>query len=368
MLKLKVCLAAVFLILISCASEPEKSFDLKRVSFKELPGWRQDSLTEAMPALLKSCAAPSPEWENFCDGLLRVQDRPDRQIRTYLEAMLVPYEVHSYGHAQGTFTGYYEASLHGSFIKDEKNNVPLYGLPEDLVKLDTKTVCSPGGDKGTVMGRIENGKFQPYLTRAEIEQQSVNAPVLLWVDNAVDAFILHIQGSGRVETEQGVVHVGYAGNNGHPFQGIGGIMAKEGLLEPGKSSMPHIRAWLQQNPEKAQDLMAQNPRFIFFRILPEADGPMGAAGVTLTPERSLAVDPRFIPLGTPLYLVTTDPDGQSVEKLVVAQDIGSAIKGAVRGDYFWGYGEKAFQKAGRMKSSGRYYLLWPKGQTPPTSF
>lgn len=368
MLKVKFWIIAVLIVLASCAREPEKSFELKRVSFKELPGWREDALSEAMPALLKTCSSPIEGWENFCTGLMRIQDRSERQIRSYLEAMLVPYEVRSYGQNEGTFTGYYEASLHGSFEKCEKNKVPLYGLPEDLVRLDTRTVCEPGGDKGTVMGRIQNGRFQPYFTRAEIEQQSVNAPVLLWVDDEVDAFILHIQGSGRVETEKGVVHVGYAGNNGHPFQGIGGIMAKEGLLEPGKASMPHIRAWLQKNPEKARELMAKNPRFIFFRILPEADGPMGAAGVTLTPERSLAVDPRFIPLGSPLYLVTTDPDGEPVEKLVVAQDIGSAIKGAVRGDYFWGYGEKAFQKAGRMKSAGRYYLLWPKGQEPPVSF
>ena len=158
MLKVKFWIIAVLIVLASCAREPEKSFELKRVSFKELPGWREDSLNEAMPALLKTCSSPIEGWENFCTGLMRVQDRSERQIRSYLEAMLVPYEVRSYGKNEGTFTGYYEASLHGSFEKCEKNKVPLYGLPEDLVRLDTRTVCEPGGDKGTVMGRIQNGK------------------------------------------------------------------------------------------------------------------------------------------------------------------------------------------------------------------
>lgn len=360
-------LLALF-FLYGCRTEPPKSFELKRVSFSSISGWASDDFAAALPAMLKTCEKPAADWTDFCSGLKRLKDRPSSQVRRYLEASLIPYQVYTYGSVQGTFTGYYEASLKGSFTKCSENKIPLYGVPEDLVRIDTKTFCAPGGDKGVVMGRIENGKLVPYLKRSEISEDKMKAPVLLWVNDEVDAFILHIQGSGRVETEKGTVHVGYAGNNGHAFLGIGSIMSKEGLLEPGKTSMPHIRAWLKKNPEKARELMAQNPRYIFFRILPEADGPMGAAGVSLTPQRSLAVDPRFIPLGTPLFLSTSDPDGQPIERLVVAQDIGSAIKGAVRGDFFWGYGEEAFQKAGRMKSSGSYFLLWPKGKQPPASF
>ena len=221
-------------------------------------------------------------------------------------------------------------------------------------------------DKKQIIGRAEKGKLAPYYKRGEMENTSLDAPVLLYVDDPVDVFILHIQGSGRVETPDGVVRIGYAANNGHAFVGIGGLMREEGVLEPGKTSMPHIREWLKKNPQKAQDIMRMNPRYIFFRILDgNLSGPLGAAGVPLTAERSLAVDTTYIPLNTPLFLNTTNANGKKINKLVVAQDIGSAIKGPIRGDYFWGYGEEAFQEAGRMKSTGSYILLWPRGAVPP---
>ena len=358
------------LCITGCGVSSKKAFEVRSVSFSSLPAWKSDDLTDALPALIKNCdaMAAKPEWKTFCDGIVRLQGRPSKQIRRFIESTMTPYAVYSYGKRDGTFTGYYEASLSGSLTKDDTNQYPIYGIPEDLIALDTKTLCTAGSDTGTRIGRVENGRFLPYLTRSEIEKEALKAPVLLWVSDPVDAFILHIQGSGRVETSNGVYHIGYAGNNGHTFVGIGSILSADGVLENGKSSMPHIRAWLKENPEKAKEYMNKNPRYIFFKLSPEGDGPMGALGVPLTPKRSLAVDTRFIPLGTPLYLDTTDPDGNKVQSLVVAQDVGGAIKGAVRGDYFWGYGEDAFQNAGRMKSSGRYYILWPKGATPPASF
>ena len=179
---------------------------------------------------------------------------------------------------------------------------------------------------------------------------------------------MHIQGSGRVETPQGVYHVGYAGNNGHKFVGIGSILKADNVLVAGKYSMPYIRAWLKENPQKAIEYMNKNPRYIFFKILKETEGPLGALEVPLTAKRSLAIDKKYIPLGSLLYLDTTDPDGKEIRQLMVAQDVGGAINGPIRGDFFWGYGEEAFQKAGRMKSTGSYYMLLPKGVNPPKSF
>ena len=356
-----------FMILAACAVSPDKPMALRKVSFSSLPGWKQDSLDEAFPALKRSCERPQKAWESFCAGLNRLDGQSSKEIRRYLEKELVAYQVYSYGKKEGTFTGYYEASLKGSFQKSEDCSVPIYGIPSDFVMLNTQEVCQPGGDKGILYGRLKDGKFTtPYLTRSQINETEMAAPVLLWVDSSVDAFILHIQGSGRVETPEGVVHLGYAANNGHPFLGIGSIMKAEGLLESGKSSMPYIRKWLKENPKKAEQLMAQNPRYIFFRILPQSDGPLGSAGVSLTPGRSLAVDTTYIPLNTPIFLNTKTPDGDKIQKLVVAQDTGNAIKGAIRGDFFWGFGENAFQMAGRMKSDGEYFLLWPKGEPLPT--
>ncbi len=357
----------LFGCLAACSSNNEqfKEFDLKPISIYKIPGWASDDFSEVLPALTKSCQNPKSDWKDFCQGL-NFQDfqGSSKKVKRYLEKNLDAYLVLSDGREEGTFTGYYEASLKGSSQKDDIYQTPIYGMPTDLVRLDLKNFHVQS-DKQQLIGRVENGQMIPYFKRMDFEQ--MQAPVLLWVDDPVDAFILHIQGSGRIETEKGIIHVGYAGNNGHEFIGIGSIMAKEGLLEPGKASMPHIRKWLKKNPEKAKLLMDQNPRFIFFRILPESDGPIGAAGVSLTPQRSIAVDTKYIPLHTPIFLNTTDPDGSKIQKLVVAQDIGTAIKGSIRADFFWGYGEEAFQKAGRMKSKGSYYLLWPKGKTPPAS-
>ena len=360
----------MLLCIYGCGVSPQKQFTLQKVSYSVLPGWKDDDMTKVLPALVQNCnaLATRPEWKTFCDGISRLQNASSQKIRHFIEKNMAPYAVYSYGSNEGTFTGYYEASLTGSLVKDEKNTYPIYGLPNDLVSLDTKSVCSVGGDIGTVIGRIENGRFLPYYTRQDIANKKLDAPVLLWVEDAVDAFILHIQGSGRVQTPDGVFHIGYAGNNGHDFVGIGSIMTKEGVLEQGKASMPQIRKWLKENPDKAHHLMNQNPRYIFFKILQKADGPLGALGVPLTAERSLAVDTTYIPLGSLLYLDTKTPDGDDIHKLVVAQDKGSAIKGAIRGDYFWGYGDKAFENAGRMKSQGRYYLLYPKGATLPNEF
>ena len=211
-----------------------------------------------------------------------------------------------------------------------------------------------------ILGRIEGTKLVPYLTRKQIEQSGVNAPVILWGDDKVDIFLMQIQGSAVALLDDGTsVRVSYADNNGHRFVGIGSLLLKKGLLKKGEASMDKIRDWLKNNPEIADVNMNENPRFIFHKIS-DASGPIGALGVPLTAGRSLAVDTDYIPLSSLLWLETTAPSGKPLQKLVSAQDIGAAIKGAVRGDYFWGHGEEALLEAGKMNASGRFYILLPR--------
>jgi membrane-bound lytic murein transglycosylase A len=335
------------------------------VAFSQLPGWSSDRLAEAIPALRKSCdrlmqlptgqavgangaGGTAGDWTGPCGALRWVKQDDENALRAYLQDWFQPFRVGN-GHGDdGRFTGYYEAELHGSRHKSGKYHIPLLGRP-----------AGQPADPGPAGS----------LSRAEIEAGKLGdrAPVLLWVDDAVDLHILQIQGSGRILLDDGSVQsVGYAGNNGRDFVGLGKILLDHGKLGAGETTMPFIRAWLKSHPAEAPALMAENPRYVFFRLV-SGEGPIGAFSVTLTAGRSLAVDPRFIPLGVPVWLDSVDPDGIKLQRLMVAQDTGSAIKGAVRGDVFWGSGEQAFDKAGRMKSRGAYYVLLPAQRSSPVA-
>jgi membrane-bound lytic murein transglycosylase A len=216
----------------------------------------------------------------------------------------------------------------------------------------------------TVVGRVEGGKLKPYYARGAIQAGVLDGKgaELVWLKDSLEAFMLHIQGSGRVALADGrTARIGYAANNGYPYKSIGRELIDRGELQPHAASWPNIRAWMEANPEKATDLLAINRRYIFFGEI-TGEGPVGAQGVALTAGRSMAVDTRYIPLGLPLWLDTAMPgeDAGPLRRLMLAQDTGSAIKGPVRGDFFWGTGDAALEYAGRMKSQGRYYLLLPK--------
>ncbi len=337
--------------------------------FDELPGWREDALGQALPALTRTCdrlmrqppdksigadgmGGTAADWHAPCAAARRLPASDHETARTFFEGWFAPFLVTNNGSANGLFTGYFEPELPASRTRSARFSLPLHGKPKDLVA------------KGDQVGRLVGGQLVPYPTRAEIEAGALGnqAPVIAWLDDPVDAHILHIQGSGRLKLEDGtVLRLGVAGTNGHKFVGIGRLMRERGLLDD--VSMPSIRAWLKGNPTQARALMAENPRYVFYR-LQEGDGPVGSEGVALTPERSLAVDPRFIPLGVPLFLDTVDPSGRALRRLVMAQDTGGAIKGPIRGDFFWGQGEAAFEKAGRMKSAGRYWVILPRSRSP----
>jgi membrane-bound lytic murein transglycosylase A len=371
---------------LSPPKDPVPAVTYQAVSFAELSGWGEDRLSEAVPALARSCAALSDNDEpqrlgdvvisaadrkSACDKILSA-DAGVKNLRAAIEAALQPYAVIPADKSEGLFTGYYEATLRGSPTRDDVYQYPLYGVPKTLITVALKDFLPPavleGGDvPRTVVGRLEGQKLSPFYTRAEIDLgQSIaqDSDVIAWIDDPVDVHVLHIQGSGQVMLPDGsMMRVGFAGHNGHAFRGLGRILIDEGVLPQGAASMIAVRDWLKQNPKRAQELMAQNARYIFFRRN-TGEGPIGASGVALTPGRSLAVDPRYVPLGSLLWLETADPDRLALRRLMVAQDTGAAILGTVRGDYFWGAGEAAFAKAARMRSPGRYVILAPKTAAP----
>ncbi|MEO5374632.1 MAG: murein transglycosylase A [Alphaproteobacteria bacterium] len=358
---------------------------LTPVGYDALAGWAEDTVADALPVLLRSCgllarlpdhqtvghqgsAGTVADWRAACRAGERVAPGNHEAVRRFFESWFTPHLVADGDDPVGTFTGYYEAELKGSLRRSGPYQTPLLGKPADLVTVDLGQFRDEWRQE-TIVGRLDGGRLRPYPDRAHIESGKLGAVAqpILWASDPVDAFMLHIQGSGRVLLDDGgAVRVAYAANNGHKFIGIAKLMIERGLIRPDQASMQAIRVWLRGHPEEARALMAENPRYIFFR-LHDGDGPVGAQGVTLAAGRSLAVDPRHVPLGAPLWLDTTEPAGRPLRRLMVAQDTGGAITGPVRGDFFWGYGEEALEKAGRMKSRGRYFLLLPRTRTAPVA-
>ncbi len=373
------------LALAACSSEPPPQpqvvtpglpdhLTLLPANFDDLPGWDDDKASAVLPALIRSCdrlmklpfdrsigqegvGGTVNDWYTPCAAVRRLPPGDDSNARLFFESWFQPYLVTNNGIADGTFTGYFEPELAGSRTRSAKYSVPILARPKDLVIRD-------GADGQPQVGRMVGGKLEPYPARADIENGTLGnlAQPLAWVADPVDAHILHIQGSGRIRLEDGsILRLGVAATNGLKFVGIGRIMRDRNLISD--ISMPAIRTWLKANPKEARQIMQQNPRYVFYRIV-DGDGPLGSEGVALTPERSMAVDTRYIPLGVPLFLDTVDPSNRPLRRLVMAQDTGAAIKGVVRGDFFWGPGEAAFDKAGRMKSPGRYWMILPRQRSP----
>ncbi|WP_425407088.1 murein transglycosylase A [Hwanghaeella sp.] len=350
---------------------------LAKAAFTDLKDWSADRLTEALPALRRSCgrimaldparnigteAVPmtAGDWHEGCGALTAADD--DFTIRSALETYFTPMLASNRGVEEGLITGYFEAELQGATAPDETFRYPIYRRPSDHVIADLGKF--DGDLKGRqIVGRVENGRFVPYPDRGTLEQSHLPGKGLemFWAQDRIDVFLLQVQGSGRVILPDGSVRrIGFDGHNGRPYKSIGRVLIDRGELEAHQASWDGIRGWIERNPNKATALLAENPRFIFFREI-DGEGPIGAEGLALTPGRSLAVDRKFLPMGVPLWLETNWPSEKDkpLNRLMVAQDTGGAIKGPVRGDFFWGYGSEALKYAGRMKSTGRYYLLLP---------
>jgi membrane-bound lytic murein transglycosylase A len=360
------------------------------VPYSALPGWDGDPLTDFLPAFNRSCGrflakdsetpvgpadsgghfGKAGDWAPVCRKaeMLAAQNPDAQRIRNFLEQELTPLALGNHKQRAGRFTGYYEPELRGSLRRHGAYREALLKPPKGLVSVNLGDF-NPQWRGQRIAGRLTGGSLKPLQSRAEIMAGALDGENLhlLYVDDPVDAFFLHIQGSGRVRLDDGrVIRLGYAGQNGHPYVAIGKVLLEQGALSRENISMQSIRDWLAANPAERDGILAQNPSYIFFRILDGGDpamGPPGAAGVSLTPGRSLAVDLDFYPLGVPLWLdaeAPADTTGARIQRLMVAQDTGGAIRGPVRGDVFWGAGAAAAENAGRMNSEGRLYLLLPR--------
>ena len=347
------------------------------MAFDEIPGWRDAPFAPGLRAFAAGCPwipALHP-LRRACDAALAAPAEDEAAARRFVEDAFSAWALQSAeGAAEGTITGYYEPVLPGNRTRTDRFRLPVYGVPEDLIAVDLENVY-PELKGMRLRGRIEGNRLVPYWTRGEIESKPpFRAPVLAWVEDPVELLFLQIQGSGQVELASGGrLFLRYADQNGHPYRSIGRYLIQRGELTLEQSSMQGIKAWATANPRKLREALDANPSYVFFRELPPraaapgiADGPIGALGAPISAGYSLAVDPRSVPLGAPVFLGTTMPlSSQPLQRLMAAQDTGGAIRGAVRADFFWGTGSEAGALAGRMRQQGRMWILWPRGEGPP---
>ena len=353
----------------------------KRADFSQFSSWTADNQDEAWRAFLGSCKTlrRQPAWQAVCTEAERANPA---QARGFFEARLTPWIRDA---APGIVTGYYEPLLNGSRTRKAPYLYALYATPDDLLTIDLGDL-RPDLKGQRLRGRLDGKRVVPYYSREEIEAAAGNGPAgsgapgapragastskpLVYVDDPIDLFFLMIQGSGRVRLDDGsMVHVNYADQNGHPYKSIGRYLIDQGEMKLEQASMQGIKGWARANPARLNELLNHNPSYVFFRESRAGDeGPQGAIGVPLTAMRSIAVDPRFTPLGAPVWLVTTWPNNSArpLERLMLAQDTGGAINGPNRADFFWGFGEDATREAGRMRQQGELYVLWPKDAGEP---
>ncbi len=357
-----------------------------------LPGWQSDDLSHVWKAFINNCkglmrpvsgsmampARATPRaWQPVCAAVLSsgipVAAPDPVSVRRFLQDHLQPWRVlDSTGHpAVNMVTGYYEPLVHASRTRGGQYQWPLYAAPDDLLTIDLGSVYPELVGK-RVRGKLVGKRVVPYDTRAEIAASAKQPPVIVWVNDPVEAFFLTVQGSGRAMLPSGeTIRLAYADHNGRPYASIGKWLADHGQMPLAKASMQNIKAWAKLHPDRVQEMLNANPAEVFFReeAVSDADlGPRGAYGIALIGQRAIAVDTSFVPLGAPVYLSTTYPaTARPLDRLVFAQDTGTAIKGAGRADFYWGFGDEAGAQAGRMKQRGEMWLLWPKQAGAPSA-
>jgi membrane-bound lytic murein transglycosylase A len=370
-------------ILSGCVSPPRAPVPsgpplphYEKVTWSQVDGWSLDQPQEAWSAFLQSCKARGarPEWKNVCMAASSQQMTDAVSVRRFFETYFAPYSVVQMEGRRitesGIVTGYYEPLLRGSRKNSAAFSVPLYAPPPDMLTIELGDLYPELKGK-RVRGRLDGRKVVPYYTRADLERSPVlKGQEIVWVEDAVAAFFLEVQGSGRVQLNDGTtIRVAYADQNGQPYRSIGRYLVDLGEMMLDQASAQSIRLWIQAHPQRLKEVLNANPSVVFFREEPLADpavGPQGALGVPLTAGRSIAVDPQFIPLGAPVFLATTQPNSaQPLQRLVMAQDTGGAIRGIVRADLFWGFGDAAGEAAGRMRQQGRMWIMWPRDAVFP---
>ena len=330
-------------------SSPIASFNA--VSWQALPGWQADDLSQAWPAWLRSCEALRKRngeinWRQVCSQVSNVSAKDTQAIRRYFEDNFQAYEIrNSAGSETGLITGYYEPVINGSQTRTSVYSIPLYAYPNAW----------------------RQSKPNPGPNRAELMSSGIlKGSEIAWVQDPVAAAFMQIQGSGKIRLQDGrVLRLGYAGTNEQPFKSFAQWLLDRKEITRSEATMQGISQWAKRNPDRVNEMLNANPRFVFFKELPgnvSADlGPTGALNVPLTSERSIAIDLQAMPLGAPVFLASTKPlSDQPLQKLVMAQDTGKAIVGGVRADYYWGSGDAAGEMAGRMKQNGKMWVLLPR--------
>lgn len=357
---------------------------VREVSFSQLPGWDKAEFSKSLLAFQTSCRAfikQDPErivgtdkidlqvkdWQPTCQAALGIAPVDENSAKQFFQQWFSPVEFYNGKLITGLFTGYYMPLLKGSYTQSAEFNVPIYEVPKNLITVDLGLYYADLKNR-KVVGRLQDNKLVPFYTREEINNGAVDktAPVLLWVKNKLDRLFMEIQGTGIIELEDGKrVYIGYDAQNGFPYTAVGGVLIKRGILTRENASMQAIKKFFDANPQQTDEVINQNKSFVFFRKL-SLDAALGSQGVALTPGYSLAIDKQWIPMGAPLWLSTSRPDvknpsaNKPMRRLMIAQDTGGAIRGTVRGDVFWGGGDRATLIAGHMKNEGHYWLLLPK--------
>ena len=359
----------VFALMASCEHFFQHEAGVgEAIEYDDLPGWQNDNHTEALVALINGCTRldKKNKWAEICQSARALSSPDTTASKNFFETHFSPHPLYAEeGKSKGMITGYYEPLLHGAMQPDERYRFPLYQAPDDMLIVDISSLYPELKDK-RIRGRLVGNKVIPFYSRAEIDGNDtpLQGQELLWVDDRDQLFFLQIQGSGRIELPNGkVIGAAYANQNGHAYISIGKKLIEMGELKREDVSLFSIKSWLKSNPERAQALLNENPSYVFFALKDSVEqGPTGSLNVPLTAERSLAIDPKFVELGNPVWLNTTYPgeDGKKFQKLLMAQDTGGAIKGQLRADIFWGAGERAEKMAGNMKQSGEMYILLPK--------
>ncbi|HLA02254.1 MAG TPA: MltA domain-containing protein [Aestuariivirga sp.] len=366
------------LFAISFAMTAEAKPVLTAVPFAQIESWAADDHAAALAAFQRSCdeilasghgfernvrfGGRREDWLDVCEKALQ-----SKSARQFFEEQFAALRVTDPVRPEGLFTGYYEPEAEGSRTAGNGYGVPIYRKPDDLVSFDRATEKQIN----LKYGRMVQGRPAGYFTRREIEEGALRGRgfEIVWLKSWVDAFFIHVQGSGRIRFEDGsTMRLAYGAKTGQPYTGIGGLLVERGVLTRANMSMQALRKWMKNNPRSARELMWENKSFVFFREVKVDDPSLGAPGaqkVPLTPLRSMAVDRSLWMFGTPIWLDAKVPSGaagemQSFRHLMIAQDTGTAIKGHVRGDVYWGWGEKAALIAGHMKSPGSMIVLLPK--------
>jgi membrane-bound lytic murein transglycosylase A len=372
-------LVALFALLAGCdggkqppatTAPPVKPATYVSSDWESLPAVSDSDLLAGFQSWTSSCARLSkdPIWSPVCGVALQVPAEPNA-VRGFLKEQLQVLSLRSAAKGdKGLITGYYEPVYHGSLTRGETYGVPVRGVPDDLVVVALDGLYPELKGK-RLRGRLEGRVLKPYDDAATLASEGGTAPALAWLANPMDLQFLQIQGSGRIQLEDGrQLRIGYADQNGHPYKPIGRWLVEQNQLKQDEVSMGKIRAWADAHPERVPELLASNPSYVFFSLRPDSnEGPRGSLNVPLTAGYSVAIDRKVIPLGSLLWLATTRPDGTPVARPVAAQDTGGAITGEVRADLFWGTGDAAGELAGNMKQEGRIWLLWPKNAALPAT-